>query len=143
MDTIILESNGADICDADLISNAPLPRKGMKYMMMGYSVLHGKTSHQSLSTGIIISDVARNCRYTGSSGSFKGDSGASCWDESGKLFGMQTEVQKVAHTREENERPASPASGGRCRIVAISHLLSAILEFLPTAESGGEYEPDE
>ena len=93
---------------------------------MGYSILHEKTSHQSLSTGIIVSDVTRRLRYMGSSGSFKGDSGGSCWNENGQLIGMQVEVQKVPHTQDEKGRPASPASGGRCCIVAMISILHHI-----------------
>ncbi|CAJ0558073.1 unnamed protein product, partial [Mesorhabditis spiculigera] len=65
------------------------------YYNMGYSILHDKTSHQSLSTGIIVSDVTRRLRYIGSSGSFKGDSGGSCWNENGQLMGMQIEVHNA------------------------------------------------
>lgn len=65
-------------------------------------------------------------RYTGSSGSFKGDSGGSCWNEDGQLMGMQVEVEKVPHTKDDKGRPASPASGGRCCIVAIHHILGFI-----------------
>ncbi|CAI2323978.1 unnamed protein product [Caenorhabditis sp. 36 PRJEB53466] len=143
LDTIILESDGADLCHKDLISNSILPRKGMQYLMMGYSILHEKTSHQSLSTGIIVSDVTRRLRYTGSSGSFKGDSGGSCWNENGQLIGMQIEVQKRPHTQDEKGRPASPASGGRCCIVAIISILANIQDLLPPADSDGEYEWNE
>lgn len=65
-------------------------------------------------------------RYTGSSGSFKGDSGGSCWNEDGQLMGMQVEVEKVPHTKDDKGRPASPASGGRCCIIAIRSILEHI-----------------
>lgn len=93
---------------------------------MGYSILHDKTSHLSLSAGIIASDVKRRFRYTGSSGSFKGDSGAGCWNKKGQLIGMQVEVEKVGHTKDDKGRPASPACGGRCCIVAVYDVLVAI-----------------
>ncbi|CAB3397125.1 unnamed protein product [Caenorhabditis bovis] len=131
LDAIILESDGADLCDKDLISNATIPRKGMQYLLMGYSILHEKTSHQSLSTGIIVSDATRRLRYMGSSGSFKGDSGGSCWDENGQLIGMQIEVEKVPHTKDDKGRPASPASGGRCCIVAMRDIFGHIQDLLP------------
>uniref|UniRef100_A0A8R1I349 Uncharacterized protein n=1 Tax=Caenorhabditis japonica TaxID=281687 RepID=A0A8R1I349_CAEJA len=131
LDTIILESDGADLCHKDLISNSILPRKGMQYLMMGYSILHEKTSYQSLSTGIIVSEVTRRLRYTGSSGSFKGGSGGSCWNENGQLIGMQIEAQKVPHTQE------------RCSIVAIISILAHIQDLLPPADSDGECEWNE
>lgn len=93
---------------------------------MGYSIIHDKTNHQSLSTGIIASDITRRMRYTGSSGSFKGDSGGSCWNKDGQLMGMQVEVEKVPHTKDDKGRPASPASGSRCCIVAIRDILGHI-----------------
>ncbi|CAB3397126.1 unnamed protein product [Caenorhabditis bovis] len=131
LDTIILESDRVEFCDKDLIANATIPRKGMQYLLMGYSILHEKTSHQSLSTGIIVSDATRRLRYMGSSGSFKGDSGGSCWDENGQLIGMQIEVEKVPHTKDDKGRPASPASGGRCCIVAMRDIFGHIQDLLP------------
>ncbi|CAB3397246.1 unnamed protein product [Caenorhabditis bovis] len=93
---------------------------------MGNSILHENTSHQSLSTGIIVSNATRKLRYMGSSGSFKGDSGGSCWDENGKLIGMQVEAEQVPHTNDDKGRPASPASGGRCGIVAMRDIFGHI-----------------
>ncbi|EFO99008.1 hypothetical protein CRE_07855 [Caenorhabditis remanei] len=131
LDTIILESLGLDFCDKDLISNSVLPRKGMQYLMMGFSIIHQNTSHQSLSTGIIVGDVTRRLRYTGSSGS--GDSGGSCWNERGQLIGMQIEDQNGRST----------SSGGRCCLVAMISILSHIQNLLPTVDSDGESEWNE
>lgn len=139
LDTIVLQSN-EDLCDKDLTVNSVVPRKGMQYLLMGFSILHDKTSHQSLSTGIIISDVTQRLRYLGSSGSFKGDSGASCWNKNGQLMGMQIEVGKVQHTRDDKGRPASPTSGGRCCIVPISSILANIQALLPPAATDEDYD---
>ncbi|CAD6190240.1 unnamed protein product [Caenorhabditis auriculariae] len=114
LDTIILQSEGGDLCIKDLISDAVSPRKGMHYLMVGFfRFFHNQTNHQSLSTGIIAS----------------GDSGGSCWSESGSLIGMQVEVDKVQHTKDE--KPASPESGGGCCLVAIRDILAHIQDLLP------------
>lgn len=60
-------------------------------------------------------------RYLCSSGSFKGDSGGSCWSEDGRLIGMQVET-KVSHTQNYKNRPALPATGGRCGIIPINEI---------------------
>lgn len=143
LDVIILKSDGEDLCDQSLPLSPVPPQKGMEYLMMGYSILHNKTSHLSLSTGIIASDVRRRFRYTGSSGSFKGDSGGGCWNKKGQLIGMQIEVEKVKHTKDDKGRPASPACGGRCCIVAVNDLLVKISDLLPPADSDDEYEWNE
>ncbi|CAI2355439.1 unnamed protein product [Caenorhabditis sp. 36 PRJEB53466] len=143
LDVIILKSDEKDLCNQSLPLSPVPPQKGMEYLMMGYSILHNKTSHLSLSTGIIASDVKRRFRYTGSSGSFKGDSGGGCWNKKGQLIGMQVEVEKGGHTKDDKGRPASPACGGRCCIVAVCDVLVAIRDLLPPADSDEEYEWNE
>jgi len=131
LDLIVLQSDIDELCDRNLLLEAVEPKKGMKYIMMGYSVKYEKTTHISFSTGIIVSDMTSRMRYLGSSGSFKGDSGGSCWSEDGRLIGMQVETEKVPHTTDNNGRPASPASGGRCGIIPINKIYGFIVEFLP------------
>ncbi|CAJ0931805.1 unnamed protein product, partial [Mesorhabditis belari] len=143
LDVIILKSDEKDLCNQSLPLSPVPPQKGMEYLMMGFSILHNKTSHLSLSAGIIASDVKRRFRYTGSSGSFKGDSGGGCWNKKGQLIGMQVEVEKVGHTKDDKGRPASPACGGRCCIVAVYDILVAIRDLLPPADSDEEYEWNE
>lgn len=88
---------------------------------MGLSIYHTGQHHLSLATGIIASRLTGRMRYIGTSGSFKGHSGASCWADDGTLLGMQVEVEKVPHTM-NGGRPASSACGGRCGIVPV-HVL--------------------
>lgn len=155
LDAIILESRGKDLCDKDLVSGAVEPLKGMRYLLvifyyciyylkqnirasslkvewfqMGFSIMHGQGNHQSLSMGIISSDITPRLRFVGSSGSFKGDSGGSCWNDNGNLIGMQVEVEKVAHTTDKKGQPACPASGGRYYIVSITSIRAHILVIL-------------
>ncbi|CAI2358276.1 unnamed protein product [Caenorhabditis sp. 36 PRJEB53466] len=134
LDLILLQSKTAELCDRDLIMDAAQPNKGMKYILMGYSVIHGRTSHISFSAGVISSDITSRLRVLGSSGSFKGDSGGSCWSEDGRLIGMQVETEKIPHTTDNNGRPASPASGGRCGIIPITNIHARIGDFLPPEE---------
>lgn len=94
---------------------------------MGYSVHHGQTNHISFLTGVIANYITTRMRYLGSSGSFHGDSGGSCWSEDGDLLGMQVETELVPHTKDNNGRSASPASGGRCGIVPINIIHGCIL----------------
>ncbi|UMM22583.1 hypothetical protein L5515_003724 [Caenorhabditis briggsae] len=130
-DTIILQADGEHLSDKDFITSSGYPQKGMKYLLMGFSIIHEKTSHLLLSSGIIATEVTRRLRYTGSSGTFKGDSGGGCWSEDGHLIGMQIGVEKVPHTKDTNGRPASPASGGRCCIIAIRDILGHIQDLMP------------
>ncbi|CAD6193737.1 unnamed protein product [Caenorhabditis auriculariae] len=134
LDLIVLQTKSAELCERDLIKEAVEPHRGMKYTLMGYSVIHGGTSHISFSAGIISSDITSRLRFLGSSGSFKGDSGGSCWSEDGKLIGMQVETELVPHTKDNNGRPSSPASGGRCGIIPITNIHSIILKLLPQEE---------
>ena len=94
---------------------------------MGYSVKYGGTTHISFSTGIIVSVMTSRLHYLGSSCSFKGDSDGSCWSEDGRLIGMEVETQKFPHTTNNNDRPASPASGGRCGFIPINQIHLCIL----------------
>ncbi|CAD6198122.1 unnamed protein product [Caenorhabditis auriculariae] len=134
LDLIVLQSKSAELCNRDLILEAAEPERGMPYILMGYSVVHGRTSHISFSAGIISSDITSRLRFLGSSGSFKGDSGGSCWSDDGRLIGMQIEIEKIPHATDKNGRPASPASGGRCGIIPITKIHPLILKFLPPEE---------
>ncbi|CAD6193735.1 unnamed protein product [Caenorhabditis auriculariae] len=131
LDLIVLQTKSAELCERDLIKEAVKPHRGMKYTLMGYSVIHGGTSHISFSAGIISSDVTSRFRFLGSSGSYKGDSGGSYWSDDGRLIGMQVETEIVPHTTYNNDRPAS---GGRCGIIPITNIHSRILELLPQEE---------
>ncbi|CAB3397124.1 unnamed protein product [Caenorhabditis bovis] len=134
LDFVALQSKAVEFCDRDLLLDAVNPIRGMKYLLMGYSVIHGSTSHISFSTGIISSDITPRCRYLGSSRVFKGDRGGSCWDDAGRFIGMQVEAEVVPHTRDNNGRPGSPATGGRCGIIPITCIRTRLLDFLPPQE---------
>ncbi|CAD5221852.1 unnamed protein product [Bursaphelenchus okinawaensis] len=102
----------------------------MKYLLMGMSIIYEKTNHQSFASGIIASEIKRYRRYIGTSGSFKGDGGGSVWSEKGCLLGMQIEVENLKHTVDQRKRPASPASGGRCAIIAIEDIIANIQDLI-------------
>uniref|UniRef100_A0A7E4UTS2 Trypsin family protein n=1 Tax=Panagrellus redivivus TaxID=6233 RepID=A0A7E4UTS2_PANRE len=118
LDLIVLQSKSAEFCDRDLIFEAAEPSRGMPYILMGFSVVHGRTSHISFSAGMISSDITSRLRFLGSSGAFKGDSGGSCWSDDGRLIGMQVR----------------PGSDGRCEIIPITKIHAVILKFLPPEE---------
>lgn len=40
---------------------------------------------------------------------------------------LQVETEKIPHTTDNNGRPASPASGGRCGIIPITKIHAVIL----------------
>lgn len=134
LDLIVLQSKSVELCNRELILESVEPRRGMPYILMGYSVVYGGTSHISFSAGIISSDLTKRLRYLGSSGSFYGDSGGSCWSNGGRLIGMQVETENVPLTTDRDGRSTSPASGGRCEIVSISCICNAIKKFLPPEE---------
>ncbi|PIC23414.1 hypothetical protein B9Z55_017126 [Caenorhabditis nigoni] len=125
-DTIILQSDGVDLCDKDLMFNSIKPRKGMRYLMMGFSIDEDTTNYQSFSSGIITNEDVRWRRYTGSTGSFEG--GGGCWSESGQLMGMQIEDE---------------ASEGPCCIIAVQSIWSHILDLIPDSESEEDWDEED
>ncbi|UMM27769.1 hypothetical protein L5515_010918 [Caenorhabditis briggsae] len=104
-DLVVLQSESAELCDRNLFLEEVEPKKGMKSVLMSYSVIRGDASHLSFSTGTISSDISSRMRFLGSSSSYEGNTGGSCWSEDGKLIGMQVE----ADTTDSNGRQAFPS----------------------------------
>uniref|UniRef100_A0A1I7TJ16 Peptidase S1 domain-containing protein n=1 Tax=Caenorhabditis tropicalis TaxID=1561998 RepID=A0A1I7TJ16_9PELO len=140
---VYLKSKGANLCDDKLVGmDSRLPKEGMQYFMMGFSIAPDKTSYHSLSTGTILCQDPAEDFYMGSSCSFEG--GGSCWDKNGKLIGMLGDVGRLQEMLDDRAKPLSPPAGARCVIFSALVLFLAARELLaPDSISDDSFDADE